>query len=73
MCGGGGGGGRLCSRNLPCSPDLALCDFFFSVPSSQKKFAGRKYASRQKFGAAIFNFLRDRPEHDYEKDFKDWI
>ena len=56
----------------PYSPDLAPCDFFL-FPRLKKKLAGRKYTSRQKLGAAIFNLLRDIPEKDYEKAFKNLI
>ena len=42
----------------PYSPDLAPCDFFL-FSRLKKNLAGRKYASRQKFGAAVFNLLRD--------------
>ena len=56
----------------PYSPDLAPCVFFL-FPYLKKKLAGRKYTSSQKLGATLFNLLRDIPEKDYEKAFKDWI
>ena len=55
----------------PYSPDLSPCDFFL-FPGLKKKLAGRKYTSHQMLGATL-NLLRDIPEKDYEKAFKDWI
>ena len=48
------------------SPYLGLCDFFL-LPRLKNKLAGRKIY------IWLFNLLRDIPENDYEKGFKDWI